>query len=328
MEPTTVAPWAKNLAPSAAALAPANPSRLQRRIRTAADLPAWDASPGKRAILSLITDCCEAVRGKVVSDFPAGSLPAGVGGFVAAVERMSGWVDEIPPVAQPSRFGNRAFRTWLARVRENREPLAREALRGLAGVAPDGVVDELGGYLLEAFGNETRIDYGSGHELAFVCALACAREAGAIGPGDLGAVGLGAFPAYLALCRKLQRVYVLEPAGSHGVWGLDDFHFVPYILGAAQLAGCADPAFGPGAIHDAGLREAHRREYLYMACIANIHEVKRGPFFEHSMVLNDISKVPSWDKIVAGLVKMYLAEVLAKVPIVQHVLFGELVRWE
>lgn len=94
---------------------------------------------------------------------------------------------------------------------------------------------ELSRYFVESFGNSIRIDYGTGHELSFFAFMCCCEMMKIL---PLDSLVLVLFPAYMALIFRLQDKYKLEPAGSHGVWGLDDFHFLPYLLGSSQMQSC------------------------------------------------------------------------------------------
>lgn len=54
-------------------------------------------------------------------------------------------------------------------------------------------IPELVYYLLESFGNPTRIDYGTGHEMAFIMFLCCMFKIGAFEMNDKTAVGTKVF---------------------------------------------------------------------------------------------------------------------------------------
>jgi serine/threonine-protein phosphatase 2A activator len=134
------------------------------------------------------------------------------------------------------------------------------------------------------------------------------------------------YDRYLQLVRRLQSVYRLEPAGSHGVWGLDDYQFVSYIWGSGQLID--HPHIKPKSITNKDIVVSYAQDYIFLACIKFIGEMKTGPFHEHSPVLWDVSGVPHWLKVNKGLIKMFIAEVLSKQPIVQHFEFGACLPWE
>ena len=66
-------------------------------------------------------------------------------------------------------------------------------------------------------------------------------------------------------------------------------------------------------------------DYMYFGCIRFILEVKKNVHFqESSPILNDISAVANWDKVSQGLMKMYIAEVIGKHPVIKHLKFGSI----
>jgi serine/threonine-protein phosphatase 2A activator len=230
------------------------------------------------------------------------------------VERLA---FDIEPVMESNRFGSISFRDLVDRMEANSSCLLQD-------IIPDSLyLNEISVYFVNAFGDKSRIDYGSGHELNFVCWLLCLHLIGNF-QTNLKQI-LVIFKRYLALMRFIQIRYRLEPAGSHGVWGLDDFHFLPFYWGSAELV---DSDTKPSVITDKSIVESKHQEYLYFSCIQFIIENKKGPFFEHSPILYDISGVASWSKVNSGLFKMYLGEVLGKFVVAQHIYFGSLLPYE
>lgn len=179
-----------------------------------------------------------------------------------------------------------------------------------------------------AFGHKTRLDYGTGHELAFVCALYCISLSMAM-DGDAGTdviaddFVLRVFPRYLELTTLLQTTYRLEPAGSHGVWGLDDYCFLPYLFGSAQVLG--SDLTPSQALADATRPDSKADDFddMYTLSLHRVGYFKKGArFSEHSPLLYSLSQFPSWVKVHSGLVKMFQAEVLGKRVVVHGLWVG------
>lgn len=292
----------------------------KREIMSPLDMDKWKKSTCFNEYNEFINKLNhEAINTKLTDDF---EISETVQRFLDLLSKLSQWIDEIPPIQQPQRFGNKAFKTWLDKVKHNSKELLKECFQNEEAYIK--YADEISVYLNESFGNDTRIDYGTGHEMAFLMLIMCLCKIGIFKSEDLKTVSVKVFNDYIKLARKLQVVYKLEPAGSHGVWSLDDFQFLPFVFGSAQLS--KQFKIEPKNFVEQDYIDLYQDEYMFFQALKYITTVKSGPFAEHSNQLWNISSVQLWSKVNSGLIKMYNAEVLLKFPVVQHILFGDLIR--
>lgn len=236
---------------------------------------------------------------------------------VSIIVRLSKLIDETPPEKTHSRFGNLSYRDWHTKFNSQIKEWLEELIPRNYHICNVELIH----YILNSFGSKERIDYGTGHELSFIAFVICL---------DLIKVDILQGPqllfclnSYYKLIHKLILTYRLEPAGSHGVWGLDDhFHF-SYIIGASQFIDSMTTLL-PKDISNGIMMKEYKNSNLLCESVNFINTVKSGPFSNHSPLLYNISRtVHSWNKLEQGLIKMYKVEVLNKFPVVQHFWFGK-----
>jgi serine/threonine-protein phosphatase 2A activator len=270
-------------------------------------------------VTAFIFTLSDSVRDVPVSQIKKQETPPIISQILDVLQDAGEILDNHPPEDTGSRFGNPIFRTFLD-VLGDALPKWHKHL-GLNG---ESEIEEVATYLHNSFGNKRRIDYGSGHELNFFLWLLCLNRLSLLPPSTFPSLVLVVLPAYLTLMRRIQAAYYLEPAGSHGVWGLDDYQFLPFLFGASQLLHHA--YITPKSIHNQLTLEEEGGEYLYLDQVAYLNSVKNVDGLRwHSPMLDDISSARNWGKIEAGMRKMFRKEILEKLPVMQHFLFGSLI---
>lgn len=295
-------------------------SELERRILSKKDQELFRASPTYTLILAFIFSLSESIASKKISSVSISSSPPIVGHILCFLSAIDGIIKLCPPVDQGgSRFGNPSFRKFFDMI-----PVLSPSWHRTLGITNPSAIAEVSTYLYNSFGNPARIDYGSGHELNFFIWLLSLNRLSILPESSFPAIILLVFPKYLSVLRRLQITYFLEPAGSHGVWGMDDYHFLPFLYGASQLIN--HPYIRPLSIHNDLVLEEEGDEYLYLKMVRWTMSSKSVKNLRVTQpMLDDISGAKSWAKVEQGMRRMFLKEVLGKLPVMQHFLFGSLI---
>jgi serine/threonine-protein phosphatase 2A activator len=180
----------------------------QKEIKNAMEMARWEQSETYYDLLGFINSVCMCIQSKSLSYKCQISPPVQkLLDMLASLEKLA---METPPVDQPQRFGNSAFKTWYQKVKEHAPALVKEILPENLHTA----VPELLPYLMDSFGNSTRIDYGTGHELSFIMFLMALFKIEVLAKSDELTIALKVFNTYLNFVRKLQVTYRMEPAGK------------------------------------------------------------------------------------------------------------------
>jgi serine/threonine-protein phosphatase 2A activator len=289
-----------------------------RRILSPKDLDSFHSSSTYTLILAFVFGISDSVPGKRTSDIAPGPNHVTVKSVLSIIDDLGELLKAHPPLDTGSRFGNPIFRSYINDVKLHLDKWHQRLN------IPTEAIPEVSTYLENSFGSSSRLDYGSGHELNFFLWLLCLNRLSQLPEETFPTIALVIFPRYLTLIRRIQMAYYLEPAGSHGVWGLDDYQFLPFLLGAAQLV--RHPFITPKGIHSEATIEEYSKDYLYLNQIAFVNSTKTVKGLRwHSPMLDDISGAKNWEKVEAGMKKMFIKDVLGKLPVMQHFLFGSLI---
>lgn len=300
---------------------------LATKIGNKPDLmPKFLKSPAFKDIVNFLYNIQNKIKGIKLSDIPPKSNNKCLSNFENLFNSLEELYIKFPPKEGNEKYNIPVFKDFHTYLVQNYENIMMNSVLKLENI-PKNLVLELKSYFIDSFGNPSRMDYGTGHELNFLCFLYVLYKADLYTENDFPFLALNIFFKYVIFMRKLQTNYVLEPAGARGVWGLDEYQFIPFIFGAAQLIN--NKEITPKGILDDEILKTYKNEYIYLDCVDYIKSVKTGASFGHyAPILESITNAKNWEKIAKGLVRMYQDDVLGKIVIIQHFYFGSVLLLE
>ncbi|GKT17170.1 Phosphotyrosyl phosphatase activator, PTPA like protein [Aduncisulcus paluster] len=301
-----------------------------KRIGHSRDMDNFSSSPGYYLLLEFARLGCESLQGAYTrTNTPL--KDKNVEKVCTFVKEIAAIFKDTPPSPIRVRFGNTSFAVFYKKLGKALPEL-------LAKLLPEELhpaIIELKYYVQESFGSELRLDYGTGHETNFFVFLCCLFRLKFIPKESMREVLLYAFEEYLQLCRRIQVIYTLEPAGSHGVWGLDDFQSIAFLFGAAQLERNPDDLdprhcldFATDLPSPGGDAKYFRGEYLFIDLVDFVARSKSTRLKECAPVLVDMCRKPTWKAVRVACWEYWIDETLGKFPVMQHLYFGTIIPFD
>ena len=142
--------------------------------------------------------------------------------------------------------------------------------------------------------------------------------------------------------------YRLAPSTEYGNSGLDDYGYVAFLWGSAQLTGAAGPVVGEPppptppspaeAVTDEAAALRFGSEYVFAKRMGAVHRraadegnaaaANRGrrPVWRHSYQLWNLTAFPRWDRVNECLAASFRRHVLDRFEVVGRLAFGELLN--
>ena len=184
-------------------------------------------------------------------------------------------IQEIPLSDEPTRFANKS----MIKVIENAEQI------GIGNL-----------YFSESVGNKIRMDYGTGHELNFLCYLYYLTDG--IVEKNINFILFNLW-FYMNSIKAFIRKYNVEPAGARGCWSINDFSLLGYVFGSSI-----------NMIEPTQSQFYFKYSDIWFSSIENPNPLLSQLISADPQTIN------------SELLKMYFEEVLEKVVVTQHFIYS------
>lgn len=122
---------------------------------------------------------------------------------------------------------------------------------------------------------------------------------------------------YFRIVRNLIRKFNIEPAGSHGIWGLDDYQFLPFLLGSSEL-------------HNSVCVLDNLKKSCYKEAIDFIKETKGKGNIPFELIAPKLYSMRNlkWTDVNVNLFRMYNEDVLRSEVVYQHFIYSKYLERE